>query len=149
MGWGNAANVSTANVDNAGDDPSLARNDLYLALLELIAVINGRNSANGVAGLDASTKIVNTYLPNTIISSSGNNLTLSPNTDRVVIEDILRLTPKTVNELEAYNALAGDVAYCSNGAAGSPCLAVSLGTTDSSGATEWFRIVLGTQISAT
>jgi hypothetical protein len=46
MGWGNASNVVTTNLDNSADDPSLARADLYAALLELTAVINGRNSTN-------------------------------------------------------------------------------------------------------
>jgi hypothetical protein len=149
MGWGNASNISTTNLDNANDDPSLARNDLYLALLELAAVIGGRNTSNGVCPLDASTKVPNTNLPNTLISSSGNNLTLTPNTGRVIINDILKLNPKTVSELEALTVQAGDIAYCSNGDAGSPCIAVSLGITDSSGLAEWYRISLGSIISAT
>lgn len=149
MGWGNASNVSTANVDSASDDPSLARNDIYLALQELIAVINGRNTANGVAGLDSSALIPNTRLPNELISSSGYHLTLSPNTGRVTVNDILKLNPQTVSELEALTAQAGDIAYCSNGDAGSPCIAVSLGITDSSGLAEWYRISLGSLISAT
>jgi hypothetical protein len=149
MGWGNAANVSTANVDNSADDPSLARTDIYNAFLELIAVINGRNTANGVAGLDASSLVPNTRLPDTIISSSGNPLTLSPNTGRVTVNDLLRLNPQTVTELEALTPQAGDLAYCSNGDAGDACLAVSLGTTDSAGDAEWYRISLGSLISAT
>ena len=150
MGWGNASNVSTSNVDSASDDPSLARADIYAALLELIAVINGRNSANGVAPLDASSLVPNTVLPNTIISSSGNPLTLTPNTSRVQIYDILNLNPQTVTDLENFvTGQAGDIAYCSNGDAGSACLAVCLGITDSSGIMEWYRISLGSLISAT
>lgn len=149
MGWGNASNVSTTNLDNANDDPSLARNDLYLALLELAAVINGRDTSNGVCGLDASSLVPNTRLPNTLISSSGNNLTLTPNTGRVTINDIIKLAPQTVNDLESLTVQAGDIAYCSNGDSGSPCIAVSLGITDSSGLAEWYRISLGSIISAT
>lgn len=149
MGWGNAGNVSTTNLDNANDDPSLARNDLYLALIELAAVINGRDTSNGVCPLDASSLVPNTKLPNTLISSSANDLTLTPNTGRVTVNDILKLNPQTVNDLENLTVQAGDIAYCSNGDAGSPCLAVSLGITDSSGLAEWYRISLGSLISAT
>lgn len=149
MGWGNAANVVTSNVDSASDNPSLARNDIYLALLELQNVINGRNTASGVCGLDSNSLVPNTNLPNNLISSSGYNLTLTPNTGRVTVNDILKLNPKTVSELEALSTQAGDIAYCSNGDAGSPCLAVSLGITDSSGLAEWYRISLGSLISAT
>jgi hypothetical protein len=146
MGWGTAANVTTANLNAGTDDPSLAREELYNALVELTAVINGRGSSNGVAPLNASTKIANSYLPDTIASSTATDLTIAPTTGRTVFEDIISLTPKTVAELILLTANAGDIAYCSNGAAGNPCLAVCTGSTDSNG-TEWFRIALGTQIA--
>jgi hypothetical protein len=149
MGWGTAANVTTTHLDSASDDPSQARVEIKAALEELQAVINGRNTASGVAGLDSNSLVVNTYLPNTLISSSGNNLTLQPNTGLVVIDDIINLTPKTVSQLESTSVAAGHIAYCSNGNAGQPCLAVSLGTVDSSGDSIWYRIALGNQISAT
>jgi len=146
MGWGTAANVTTANLNAGTDDPSLAREEIYNALVELTAVINGRGTSNGVAPLNASSKITNSYLPDTIASSTSTDLTIAPATGRTVFEDIIGLTPKTVAELVLLTANAGDIAYCSNGAAGQPCLAVCKGTTDSNG-TEWFRIALGTQIS--
>lgn len=149
MGWGNSANVTTDHLNSATDDPSQARVELYNALVELAAVINGRNTANGVAGLDSGGKVANTLLPNTIISSVTSDLTLDPDTGRVAVQDIINLNAKTTAELEAVTASAGDVAYCSDGDAGAPCLAVSLGEQDSNLNYIWYKISLGTQISAT
>lgn len=149
MAWGTAANVTTNNLDSAADDPSLAREELYNALIELQAVINGRGAADGVAALDASAKISAATLPNTISSSVSTDLTLAPTTNRVVIQDILALQPKTVTELEGLGANQGDISYCSDGDAGTPCIAVCTGETDSAGNAVWYRIALGTQISAT
>jgi len=149
MGWGTAANVTTNHLNSATDDPSQARVELYNALVELLAVINGRNTANGVAGLDAGGKVPNTILPNTLISSATNDLTITPATGRMTIQNIVNLTPRTVAQLEALTATAGDLAYCSDGAAGSACLAVSKGETDSSGNAIWYRIALGAEISVT
>lgn len=146
MGWGTVGNVTTDHLNSSADDPSQARVELYNALIELQAVINGRGSSSGVAPLDASTKIADTYLPNTITSDSGTNLTLQPATDLVVIEDIFSLTPKTTAELSLVTAGDGLVAYCSDGDGGAPCLAVCLNETDSNG-TVWYKIALGAQIS--
>lgn len=142
MGWGTVSNVTTTHLDSATDDPSQARVEIYNALVELQAVINGRASASGVASLDAGTKIPAAQLPDTIQSSSGNPLLLQPNTGRVTIEHILLLTPRTVAQLNALSSSAGDVAYCSDGDGGSPCVAVYTGT-------DWKRIALGSTISAT
>lgn len=142
MTWGTVANVTTTHLDSAADDPSQARQELYLALLELQNVINGRGTASGVASLDANTKIPTAQLPDTIQSSSGNALLLQPNTGRVSIEDIILLTPQTVAELNALSAFEGDVAYCSNGDAGSKCIAVYDGS-------NWKVVSLGSTISTT
>lgn len=142
MAWGTIGNVTTTHLDSASDDPSQARVELYNALVELQAVINGRGTASGVASLDSNTRIPNTQLPNTIISSTGTNLTLAPDQGRVSIQDIILLTPKTVAELTALSSVEGDVAYCSNGDAGSKCLAVYNGT-------DWKVVSLGSTISAT
>lgn len=148
MGWGNISNITTTHLDSASDDPSQARVELYNALVELQAVVNGRAAADGVAPLNGSTKITASYLPNTIGSDSGLDLTLAPDTTRVTLQNILNLTPRTVSQLQAVTASAGDIAYCSNGDAGSPCLAISKGESDSQGSV-WYRIALGTEISAT
>lgn len=142
MGWGTVGNVSTDNLDSATDNPSLARADLYAAMLELQNVINGRASANGVASLNASSKIPSAQLPDTLTSSSGQPILLQPSSGRVTIQDILKLTPKTVTELNALTAFEGDIAYCSNGDAGSKCIAIYDGSA-------WKVISLGSTISAT
>jgi len=140
MGWGTAANVTTVHLDQATDDPSQARVELYNALIELTAVINGRNTANGVPGLSASSKITASQLPNTIVSDSSTDLALQPATTRVTIEDIVNLNPRTVSELNALTSVEGDVAYCSNGASGQKCLAVYTGSA-------WKQVTLGSTIS--
>lgn len=141
MSWGTAGNINTSNLDDATDDPSQARIDLYNALVELLAVINGRGTANGVASLNASTKIPAAQLPDTIQSSTGQPLLLQPSSGRVTVQDILKLTPKTTAELEALSAFEGDVAYCSDGDTGSKCVAIYNGT-------DWLRISLGAAIAS-
>jgi len=141
MAWGNSANIVTTNLDNDADDPSLARADLKGALDELTAVINGRNTTSGVCGLDSSGLIPNTLLPDTIISSVGNDLILDPDTDKVEIQHIINLNPQTVAQLSARtDAAEGDVAYCSDGDAGSKCIAIYNGT-------DWKVVSLGSTIS--
>ena len=147
MGWGIVANINKTNLDNDADDPSLAREDLYAALGELENTINGRNAADGVAGLDSSQKIPAALLPNTIVSDVSQNLILAPDTGRVAIQDILYLTPKTTAELEALSALDGDVAVCSDGDSGAPCLAVYSTSNDGS-TVGWNRISFGDIISS-
>ena len=142
MAWAVVGNVTTANLDNDADDPSLARADLEAALNELKNVINGRNTTNGVAGLDGNGLVPNTILPNTVISSVGNDLTLDPDTDKVLIQDIINLNPQTTAQLTARtDAAEGDVAYCSDGDAGSKCAAVYNGTS-------WLVVALGSAISS-
>lgn len=116
MGWGTPGNIVTTNLDDATDSPASARADIKAALDELSAVINGRNTASGVAGLDASTKIVASYLPDEINSSATNPLTLDPATGKVKLEEILNLKPQTKAQLNARtDKAAGDVAFCSDG----------------------------------
>lgn len=140
MGWGTPGNIVTTNLDNASDSPASARADLKAALDELSAVINGRNTASGVAGLDASSKIVASYLPDEINSSSTNPLTLDPATGKVKLEEILNLKPQTTAQLNARtDQAAGDVAFCSDGggdSAGVGCIAVYDGA-------DWRAVPLG------
>lgn len=141
MGWGNSTNVVTTNLAAGTDSPAAARPDIKNALDELTAVIDGRNTANGVAGLNASTKIAATYLPDEINSSSGNPLTLDPATGKVKLEEVLNLAPQTLAALNARtDKLEGDIAYCSNGDGGSKCLAVYDGS-------NWKVVSLGATIS--
>jgi hypothetical protein len=140
MAWGNSGNVSTSNLDSDTDSPALARPDIKAAFDELTAVIDGRNTANGVAGLNASSKILATYLPDEINSSAATDLTLDPTTGKVKIEEIINLAPQTAAQLNARTDQAtGDVAYCSDGgddSAGVGCIAVWDGN-------DWRAVQLG------
>jgi len=117
MAWPtNANNINTDNVNAGTDNPASARADIKAAFDELTNVINGRNEASGVAGLDASSKIANTQLPDTIISSSATDLTLTPNTGTVNINSVLQINPQTRAQLYARSDLAdGMVAIASDG----------------------------------
>lgn len=150
MAWGNSSNVSTTNLSAGTDSPAAARVDIKAALDELVLVIDGRNTANGVVGLNASSKIASTYLPDELNTSSGQNLVLDPATDKVTIEHILRLNPQTVAELNARTDIQqGDIAFCSNGDAGTECIAVAVGEDDSAGAPTWKVVSIGAAISST
>lgn len=140
MAWATSSNVVTTNLDAGTDSPAAARPDLKAALDELILVIDGRGTANGVAPLDASTKISTTYLPDELNSSALTDLTLDPSTGKVNIQEILHLEPQTVAQLNGRtDQEAGDVAYCSDGgddSAGVGCVAVYDGN-------DWRAIQLG------
>tara|TARA_R110000787_G_scaffold35731_5_gene91516 strand:+ start:4857 stop:5288 length:432 start_codon:yes stop_codon:yes gene_type:complete len=143
MAWANVANVTNTHLNAATDDPSQARAELNASTLELQNVINGRGTSNGVASLDATTKVPSSQLPDELNSSSGQDLTLDPNTDRVAIENIINLFPLTVTQVNAIGSPAeGDVAYTTNGDAGAKSIAVYDGT-------NWKVVALGATISAT
>jgi hypothetical protein len=141
MTWGTAGNISTLNLDASSDSPANARADLKAALDEITSIINGRNAANGVPGLDSNSKISAVQLPDEINSSATNALTLDPATGKVKIEDVLNLNPQTLAQLNARtDKTEGDVAYCSNGNSGSKTLAVYDGSA-------WKVVALGATIS--
>lgn len=150
MAWGNSSNFATTHLTQGTDSPASAREDLRKALVELAVVCNNRGTASGVASLDAGTKIPATQIPDELNSSSGNNITLDPSTDKVKIEHILRLNPQTVAQLNARTDIEqGDIAFVSNGDAGSECLAVAVAEDDSAGNCTWKVVSIGVAISAT
>ena len=57
------------------------------------------------------------------------------------LDDAIRADSYTVATLPTASAHTGKLIYVSNGAAGSPCLAYSNGTS-------WLRITLGTAVAA-
>ena len=142
MTWGTVGNIITDNLNDATDSPASARPDLKAALDELKNVINGLNTSGGAAKIDATSSKV---IANTGIQAT-NDLTLSPGTGYTVNvgTGVVNLQPKTVTELNALTAEDGDIAFCSDGDAGSRCLAVY-----SEADSTWKRIALGTTISAT
>ena len=141
MAWPSST-VNTTNLDSASDKPADARADLLSAVQAINNIINGRAQASGVASLDASGIIPDAQIPDTISSDSGNDITLTPDSQRVSIFYIAQLQPRTVSQLGNIAGATGDVAYCSNGAAGNVCLAVYTGT-------NWKQVALGANISAT
>ncbi|WKW35141.1 hypothetical protein [Phage DSL-LC06] len=150
MAWGTSSNVTTVNLSSGASSPAAARVELKAALDELVLVIDGRNQANGVAGLNASSKISAAQLPDELVSSAATDLTLNPTTDKVKIQHILNLTPQTTAQLQARtDVLEGDIAVASDGDSGVLCLAIASGETDSAGAPIWRRISLGSEISST
>tara|TARA_B100001057_G_scaffold360602_1_gene362954 strand:+ start:12 stop:434 length:423 start_codon:yes stop_codon:yes gene_type:complete len=125
MTWATAGNITTEHLNAGTDSPASARAEIKSALDELTNVANGLNTAGGAAKLDATS---NKVIANSGIQSS-TNITLAPASGfSVDIENILNLKPQTVAELNALTSAEGDVAYCSNGAAGSKCLAVYTGS---------------------
>jgi len=133
--------IDTTNLDSATDDPSLARADLYDAVVALNSIIADKNSANGVLVLGSTGKITATQLPATITSTG--TQTFNPTNGVVNIQNVLRLSSLTVAQANALTTnTTGDIAMISNGDAGSLCVAVYDGT-------NWKRIALGSTISAT
>ena len=142
MGWATASNVTTTHLDSDSDSPTSARPELKKALDELTNVINGLNTSNGACGLDANGLVANSRLPSTLVTSGSNNLTITPATEIVKINNVVQLEPRTVAQLNALSGKAeGQVAYCSNGNAGSKCLAVYDGS-------NWKVVALGSTIAA-
>ena len=121
--------VTTDNLDAATDSPASARADLLLTVQKLNDIIGSYDAADGIAALDSGGLVVNTKLPNSLISSSGSNLTLTPATEIVKLNNVLTLTPRTVAQLNALSGVTeGTLAYCSNGSAGAKCIAIHDGT---------------------
>jgi hypothetical protein len=142
MSFPTGTTITTANLDSATDDPSLARADLLSAVQALNSIIASENTASGVLVLTGSGKIPSGLLPSSITLGSGVQI-INP-TDQVVnIRNFLRLQPQDTTDVENFaDAALGDVAFCSDGDSGSPCLAVYDGT-------DWLRVSLGAAISST
>jgi len=132
--------VATTNLDSALDNPANARTDLLEAVNAVNSMMTAKNTASGVAGLDSSSKIATAQIPNTISSSSGTDLDLTPHTGRVSITSLVNLNPRSVTQLAATSGVIGDVAFCEDGDAGAACLAVYNGS-------NWVVISLGANIA--
>lgn len=138
--------VTTVHLNSGTDSIAASRVELFTALTRLSELIDSRNTSDGIAPLDANSQVPAANLPTTLTSGGTNDIVLQPATGNVVVENILSLTARTVAQLEADDSPAGSVAYVSNGAGGSPCLAVATGA-QSSGAYQWLRITLGAHIT--
>jgi hypothetical protein len=118
--------INTTNLDSADDDPSLARADLYAAVVALNQLIASENTALGVLVLNGSGKIAATYLPNNYTVSG--NIAMTPSTGVVTLNRVLRLTQTVTADLGTATGtsspVAGDLIYLTDGDAGQPCLGV-------------------------
>ena len=133
--------ISTTHLDSSADDPSQARADIYNAVIALNTIITEANTANGVALLDGTGKIGVAAVP-TSLTVTG-DLTLQPSTGIITVRDILYINPQTTADINLFaSPAAGMLVYATDGAGGSPCLAVYDGSA-------WKRIALGATISAT
>ena len=139
--------ITTTHLNGGADSIAAARVELFTALTRLSELIDSRNTANGMAPLDANSQVPAANLPTTLTSGGSNDIILQPATGNVTIQNVLSLTARTVAQLESDDSPAGTIAYVSNGAAGSPCLAVATGAQDTAGDYQWLRITLGTHIS--
>lgn len=113
-----SATIATGNLDAATDSPASARADIKAAFDDLQSIVDSYDDADGIAALDSGGKVVNTKLPDTLISSSGNNLTLDPHTSMLKIQNFINLVPVAYGSLPA-SPVAGDIAFLTNDGAGS------------------------------
>jgi hypothetical protein len=113
--------INTTNLDSDADSPSLARVDLYNAVVALNTIIDGSNAANGVCVLGASGTINGTQIPLTVNPTG--TLVLAPTSGVVKIQDVLRMQTQTTAEVQALTGTVGDIVYITDGDAGQPCLA--------------------------
>lgn len=139
--------ITTTHLNAGTDSIAAARVELYTALTRLSELIDSRDTASGMAPLDADSQVPAANLPTTFTSGGANNIIFQPATEAVVIQNVVTLTGRTVAQLEALGSAAGSVSYCSNGDDGDPCLAVATGTTTGGGAYIWDRVVTGAQIA--
>lgn len=147
MGWGNNTNITTTHLDSSSDDPSLARAEILAAVNELQAVIAGRNTANGVAPTDGDNRVPNTNLPDNIVSSSGNNLLLQPDTGVVYVNYLLKIQDKSTSNLSSLTPTPYQLAMVSDGTPDRQCLAVYVGDNDgNTGDPIFYRIPLQNRI---
>jgi hypothetical protein len=140
MAWPTTVTLTYLDADT--DSPLSARPQIKAIGDAVNDIIAERASADGIASLDASGLVPQAQVPNTLSSSGSNDINLLPGSERTSFQNIINLNPRTVTQLNALTASEGDVAYCSNGDAGSACAAVYNGT-------DWKVVSLGTTISTT
>lgn len=136
MAFPSGTQITTANLDSASDDPSLARVNLLSAVQTLNQLIASENSASGVAVLDGNAQLDTAHLPPEISPST---LTLSPVDGIVKVEDRVRLQIKTHAQILAWaDPAVGDMALAATDLTGaSPKLCMYDGT-------NWRYIALST-----
>jgi hypothetical protein len=127
MAFPTGTSIDTTNLDSGTDDPSLARGDLYNAVVALNNIIASADTASGVALLSASNKYDSTKFPTTIAVTG--TQTIAPTSGVVNIQDVLRLTALPATSISALaSPQLGDIAISTNAAGGNPAFCVYTGT---------------------
>ena len=125
--------ITTQHLNSGNDSIAAARVELFTALTRLSELIDSRNTANGLAPLDANSQVPAANMPTTLTSGGSNNIILQPATGNVVVQNVVTFGARTVAQLAADDSDAGTLAYCSDGDGGSACLAVASGAQETSG----------------
>ena len=133
--------LTTTYTGNASASVSDARSEINAGILAVNDIIGSRGTAGGVAALTGTGVIQANNMPATY-STSSQDITLQPGSDRVAVQNILNLEPQTVTQITAIaTPVEGDVMYCTNGDAGDKCIAVYDGS-------NWKAVSLGSTISS-
>jgi len=113
MAWPTGQQVPTDNLDSSTGNPSLARIDLYNAVLYLNAIIAAANEEYGPVVTNGFNKINTAQLPN-VIAVEG-DASLEPTTKIVTVKDTLRLNQRTTEQILAVTGSEiGDVMMCND-----------------------------------
>jgi hypothetical protein len=127
MAFPTGTSINTTNLDSGTDDPSLARADIYNAVVALNNIIASADTADGVALLNASNKYDSTKFPTTIAVTG--TQTIAPTSGVVNIQDVLRLTALPATSISALaSPQLGDIAISTNAAGGNPAFCVYTGS---------------------
>lgn len=121
--------VNTTNLDDATDDPNLARVDLLDAVTKLNTIIDEAGDASGVCLLDSNGRVPSTQIP--VLLSPTSTIQLAPSTGIVNIQDIVRITAQPKADLLALSTSTltmGDVAIVSDAGGNLPTIAFFNGT---------------------
>lgn len=121
------ATINTTNLDAATDDPSLARTDLFNALVALNTIISEADTASGVALLNGSGQYASAKMPSTL-SVTGTQ-TISPTSGIVSIQDVLRLSQLPTASINALTgSQLGDIVISTDANAGNAAICFYDGT---------------------
>lgn len=118
--------IQTSNLDSDNDSPSLARADLYNAVVALNTIISGKGASDGVCVLTTAGTVPSNQIPVNVTPTG--TLTLAPSTGVVKIQNVLRMQTLTTAQVDALTGTVGDIVYTTDGDAGQPCLAAYDGT---------------------
>jgi hypothetical protein len=126
MVWPVDAEANLTNLNSGDGNPSLARIDLYNALVLLNDVIGSANEPAGALVLDNFGKINANMVPSTLTGS----ISIEPPEQIVTLKYVLKIVPQTTAQLQAMTGpfLFGDIAMVSDADAGEPAVCFYDGT---------------------